>query len=164
MRRKLKRYYGSGDLHFITCSCYQRQPLLGTSQHRDLFLSVLEQMRIRYQFVVAGYVIMPEHIHLLISEPETKNPSTVMQAGHFSKARSGAPPAGLVPRLTRSSYASREKLATRQSLCGALQGWDGREDRGARQASSYPTSLSGPVEDLIDEASRVICSTSSTAA
>jgi putative transposase len=43
---------------------------------------VLERMRERYQFVVVGYVIMPEHIHLLISEPheEENNPSIVMQA------------------------------------------------------------------------------------
>ena len=87
MGRNLKRYYGSGDLHFITCSCYQRQPLLGTPQRRDLFLSVLEGMRIHYQFVVAGYVIMPEHIHLLISEPQEKNPSTVMQALKLGFAR-----------------------------------------------------------------------------
>jgi len=26
----LKRYYGAGDLHFITCSCYQR-PILSSS-------------------------------------------------------------------------------------------------------------------------------------
>ena len=81
MRRNLKRYYGSGDLHFITCSCYQRQPLVGTSQHRDLFLSVLERMRIRYQFVVAGYVIMPEHIQLRSSytSREKCHPSTGMR-------------------------------------------------------------------------------------
>jgi putative transposase len=87
MRRKLKRYYGAGDLHFITCSCYHRQPLLGTPHRRDLFLTVLEQMRARYQFVVAGYVIMPEHIHLLISEPQEKNPSTVVQALKLGFAR-----------------------------------------------------------------------------
>ena len=63
MRRNLKRYYGAGDLHFITCSCYRRQPLLGTPRRRDLLLTVLEQVRKRYQFVVAGYVVMPEHIH-----------------------------------------------------------------------------------------------------
>jgi putative transposase len=80
MRRNLKRYYGAGDLHFITCSCYRRQRLLGTPRRRDLFLTVLEQMRRRYQFVVVGYVVMPEHIHLLISEPQKKNPSTVLQA------------------------------------------------------------------------------------
>jgi putative transposase len=39
---------------------------------------VLEQVRRRYQFVVVGYVVMPEHIHLLISEPQEKDPSTVM--------------------------------------------------------------------------------------
>jgi len=66
----LKRYYGAGDLHFITCSCYQRQPLLGTAQRRNLFLVVLEQVRTRYRFVVLGYVVMPEHFHLLISEPQ----------------------------------------------------------------------------------------------
>jgi REP element-mobilizing transposase RayT len=36
------RYYGAGDLHFITCSCYRRQPLLGTPRRRDLLLTVLE--------------------------------------------------------------------------------------------------------------------------
>ena len=66
MRRNLKRYYGAGDL-LITCSCYRRQPLLGTARRRDLLLTVLEQMRKRYQFVVAGYVVKPEHIHVLIS-------------------------------------------------------------------------------------------------
>jgi REP element-mobilizing transposase RayT len=43
MWRNLKRYSGAGDLHFITCSCYRRQPLLGTARRPDLFLTVLEQ-------------------------------------------------------------------------------------------------------------------------
>ncbi|MGA8431387.1 MAG: transposase [Candidatus Sulfotelmatobacter sp.] len=42
-------------------------------------LSILEQTRQRYRFVVVGYVVMPEHIHLLITEPEVGTPSTVMQ-------------------------------------------------------------------------------------
>lgn len=80
MPPRLRRYYGAGYLHFITTSCYQRQPLLGSSRNRDLFLRVLEQVRRRYGFVVVGYVVMPEHIHLLLSEPERGNPSVVMQA------------------------------------------------------------------------------------
>ena len=76
----LKRYYGAGHLHFITCSCYHRQPWLGSAYRRDLLLSVLEQMRQRYSFVVAGYVVMPEHFHLLISQPQEVSPSTVIQA------------------------------------------------------------------------------------
>jgi len=87
MRQNLKRYYGAGDLHFITCSCYGRQPFLGTARRRDLLLTVLEQVRRRYRFIVAGYVVMPEHIHLLIGEPQEKTLSTVMQALKLGFAR-----------------------------------------------------------------------------
>ena len=80
MPRRLHRYYGAGYLHYITTSCYQRRALLGTRQNRDLFLHVLEQVRKRYHFVVVGYVVMPEHVHLLFSEPERRDPSVVMQA------------------------------------------------------------------------------------
>ncbi len=80
MPRNLKRYYGSGDLHFITASCHQRRPLLDTSERRDLFLSVLERTRRRYRFVVLGYVVMPEHVHLLLSEIRRDSLSAVMQA------------------------------------------------------------------------------------
>jgi putative transposase len=83
----LTRYYGNGDLHFITCSCYRRQPLLGSARRRDLFLTVLEKVRQRYQFVVLGYVVMREHFHLLISEPQERSPSTVMQALKLGFAR-----------------------------------------------------------------------------
>ena len=83
----LKRYYGSGDLHFITSSCYLRQPFLAGAHSRDLFVRVLEHVRQRYQFVVVGYVLMPEHFHLLISEPEKANPSVVIQALKLGVAR-----------------------------------------------------------------------------
>lgn len=76
----LHRCYGQGYLHFTTTSCYRRRPLLDAVSRRDLFLEVLEHVRRRYRFVVVGYVVMPEHVHLLLSEPERGNPSTVMQA------------------------------------------------------------------------------------
>jgi len=79
MTKGLHRYYGSHDLHFITCSCYHRQPQLDTPEHRDLLLSVLEEARQKYRFVVHGYVIMPEHFHLLITEPEQGDLSVVMK-------------------------------------------------------------------------------------
>ena len=80
MPQRLHRYYGAGYLHFITTSCYQRLPLLGSARARDLLVAVLEQVRRRYHFVIVGFVVMPEHVHLLISEPDRGNPSTVMQA------------------------------------------------------------------------------------
>jgi putative transposase len=79
MPRGLHRFYGADHLHFITCSCYRRLPLLHSARSRDRLLSVLEQTRKRFRFVVVGYVVMPEHIHLLLSEPEVGTPSTVMQ-------------------------------------------------------------------------------------
>ena len=79
MPKGLKRYYGNDHLHFLTCSCYHRQPWLGSARGRDLFLQILEQVRQRYSFIVVGYVVMPDHIHLLINEPERGTPSTVMQ-------------------------------------------------------------------------------------
>jgi REP element-mobilizing transposase RayT len=79
MPQGLKRYYGQHHLHYLTCSCYHRQPWLATPRRRDLFSQILEETRRRYGFVVVGYVVMPDHIHLLISEPERGTPSTVMQ-------------------------------------------------------------------------------------
>ena len=87
MPSHLKRYYGAGDLHFITCSCYHREPLLGSAERRDLFLTVLENVRQKYGFVILGYVVMREHFHLLISEPQEQTPSVVMQALKLGFAR-----------------------------------------------------------------------------
>lgn len=75
----LRRYYGHAHLHFITFSCYQRLPGLGQAASRDCFLAELESVRSRYVFAVVGYVVMPEHAHLLLSEPEKSNLSIAMQ-------------------------------------------------------------------------------------
>ncbi len=74
MPKGLKRYYGQDHLHYLTCTCYHREPWLATAGRRDLFVKILEEMRQRYRFVVVGYVVMPEHIHLLLSEPEQGTP------------------------------------------------------------------------------------------
>ena len=79
MKNKLKRYYGRKDLHFITFSCYQRRPLLGSARARDTFVKTLADVRERYPFLLVGYVVMPEHVHLLVSEPTTGTPSKIMQ-------------------------------------------------------------------------------------
>lgn len=76
--RNLHRRYQTGHLHFITSSCYRRRAYL-TPKRRDLFLQIFEQVRRRYRFIVVGYVVMPEHFHLLISEPERGTQSTIMQ-------------------------------------------------------------------------------------
>jgi putative transposase len=67
MLNPLVRYQQTGDLHFVTFSCYRRQPNLHSPSAKDLFQQLLEKMRLRYDFFVNGYVVMPEHVHLLVS-------------------------------------------------------------------------------------------------
>jgi putative transposase len=54
----LRRSYGIGYPRFIRC--HQRRPLLGAPQCRDLFLRIFEETRLRYRFIMVGYVVMPE--------------------------------------------------------------------------------------------------------
>jgi putative transposase len=79
MRNPLKRHYGQGDLHFVTFSCYRRRLLLGTIRARDRFVKVLEEVRCRHGFRLVGYVVMPEHVHLFLSEAAKKSPSEILQ-------------------------------------------------------------------------------------
>jgi putative transposase len=87
MPRGLKRYQQSGDLHFITFSCYHRQPLLARASAKGLFQHALEQTRRQYRFGVTGYVVMPEHVHLLLSEPERATLARALQALKQSVSR-----------------------------------------------------------------------------
>jgi putative transposase len=86
MTTGLVRYQQSGDFHFVTFSCHERRPYLSSKVARDLFERSLETMRIRYHFVVAGYVVMPEHVHLLLGEPATTLLSKAIQALKLSVA------------------------------------------------------------------------------
>jgi putative transposase len=80
MTEGLHRFYGADDLHFLTFSCYRRLPFFTNQAHCDLFLTILERVRRRYRFVVLGYVVMPEHVHLLVSEPQRETLSIAIQA------------------------------------------------------------------------------------
>ena len=83
----LRRFQRAGQLHFITFSCYRRQPKLGAAEARALFERSLEQTRRAYGFGVLGYVAMPEHVHLLVGEPEKSTLATALQALKQSVAR-----------------------------------------------------------------------------
>ncbi len=83
----LKRYQNVGTLYFITFSCYRRQPLLMKHGAAQMFEQALEDARVRYGFFVFGYVVMPEHVHLLLSEPERGALATAIKAMKQSVAR-----------------------------------------------------------------------------
>ena len=82
MPRGLRRYHESGHSHFVTFSCYRRQANFSRGEIYDLFPGCLERMRRRFEMRVYGYVVMPEHVHLLLSEPER---GTLADAIHYLK-------------------------------------------------------------------------------
>src|ERR1700753_215267 len=84
---RLRRLQQTGDSHFITFSCDHRQPSLSTDTAKDVFEQSLETVRERYRFLVYGYVVMPEHVQLLVSEPEESVLSVALQALKVSAAK-----------------------------------------------------------------------------
>ena len=70
MNGKRIRYQQTGEFHFLTFSCFGRRSYLQPVAAMELFEDALERVRLRYLFVVAGYVVMPEHVHLLVNEPK----------------------------------------------------------------------------------------------
>ena len=80
MPSRLKRYQQTGQLHYITFTYYHRLKHLDSAAVRDVFEQTLERARRWYRFQVVGYVVMPEHVHLLMSEPERSNLATALQA------------------------------------------------------------------------------------
>jgi len=65
----LHRFQQSGQSHFVTFSCYQRRRYFATAELFEQFVQTLEDMRRKFQMCIYGYVVMPEHVHLLLNEP-----------------------------------------------------------------------------------------------
>jgi putative transposase len=76
----LKRFHATRQLHYLTFSCYKRRPNFQTVESRSTFESALERVRQRYGLCVYGYVVMPEHVHMLVSEPERGTLARAMQS------------------------------------------------------------------------------------
>jgi putative transposase len=85
--------YGKGHLHLIACTCYQKQPKLAEEKHRDVFVRLLEELRVKFRFAVVGYVVMPDHFRLLMREPEidtAANAVEMLQARYRRRYNSSA--------------------------------------------------------------------------
>jgi REP-associated tyrosine transposase len=65
-RKHCRRYNDPGHVHALTFSCVHRQPFLNKDRSRKWFIDAVERARTKHHFHVWAYVIMPEHVHLLI--------------------------------------------------------------------------------------------------
>src|SRR3981189_1428884 len=87
----LTRFHHSGQSHFVTFCCYHRRRLFTTDANRRIFESALERVRRSFRLQVYGYVVMPEHVHLLLSEPQ-RDMSSERTAPLKPKAGLNGPP------------------------------------------------------------------------
>jgi REP element-mobilizing transposase RayT len=105
----LKRFQKAEALHFITFSCFHRFPLLDSPGSKDTVEAVLELTRARHQARVYAYVLMPEHVHLLINEP----PSILLAGISHSPPKIVAPVSR--PAVQRASWPSMRPRQVRNS-------------------------------------------------
>ncbi len=65
-RKTRQRFDEPGQARELTFSCYRRFALLSRDRTREWFIEELAAARGKWSFDLWAYVIMPEHVHLLI--------------------------------------------------------------------------------------------------
>ncbi len=79
-RKKRQSYDVPGHAHFLTFSCYRRRTYLETDVAKDAFVECLVASKKRLGFEVIAYVVMPEHVHLLVFPREGLKVRSVLQS------------------------------------------------------------------------------------
>ena len=80
--RKTRRTYNTyGHAREITFSCFRRMPLLSRDRTRQWLVEAIDKARARLSFDVWAYVVMPEHVHiLLLPRNESAEIAPILQA------------------------------------------------------------------------------------
>ena len=68
---RLRHYDHLNTARFVTFSCYRRHKLLTSPGVIMVFLHTLQSIRARYAIRIFGYVVMLEHIHLVLHPPDS---------------------------------------------------------------------------------------------
>lgn len=84
---RLRHFDELGTARFITFSCYRRMNYFTENQSKELFIKYLDSVRLKYDFQIYGYVIMPEHIHLVIYPRKTMHLGLVIREIKSKMAR-----------------------------------------------------------------------------
>jgi putative transposase len=67
IEKRRRRYDEPGEARELTFSCYRHYPFLSRERTREWFREALEDARLQFGFQLWAYVLMPEHVHLLIN-------------------------------------------------------------------------------------------------
>jgi putative transposase len=74
-----RRYYSESHFHYLTTSTYRRTRIFDSERFKHQFVTTLAELRTELGFRILGYVLMPEHFHLLLWPSEHANPSQILQ-------------------------------------------------------------------------------------
>ena len=66
----LRHFDNLGTARFVTFSCYRHLPGLTSIHARNLFIEHLDAARKKHRFQLLGYVVMPDHVHLVLYPPD----------------------------------------------------------------------------------------------
>ena len=94
---KLTHYDGTCHARFVTFSCYRRLPFLNDIRAREILIEEIDRSRSKHGFKLFGYVLMPEHVHLVLSPAENMKLGLVIReikslsAKRYFSLTSGAP-------------------------------------------------------------------------
>ena len=65
-RKTIRHFHEPGDLHELTFSCYRRMQLLTNNIWREMLCRSIDKAMTRWNFRLVAFVLMPEHVHLLV--------------------------------------------------------------------------------------------------
>jgi len=116
MPSRLRRHDEFGHIHFITFSCYRRLRFFQDDSIRRTFVDAMRLTREKHGIRWIGYVIMPEHVHLLVlpQVPRTDQPVPISIILQHLKGASGR----LGKQALREVWRRKRTLGTR-----ALDTW-----------------------------------------
>jgi putative transposase len=97
---KLRHYDNLGTARFVTFSCYRRLPALNDCLAKKKLIECIDEVRQRHSFRLLGYVVMPEHVHLVLHPSDGMRLGLVVReikslsARRYFAKRSAGPPTG----------------------------------------------------------------------
>ena len=67
IHRKMRKVINApGEAHELTFSCFRRRKFLSKDRTREYFISAVQQARQTHRFHLWAYVLMPEHVHMIV--------------------------------------------------------------------------------------------------
>ncbi len=66
---KLRHFDDEGTARFVTFNCYRNLPALDNCRAKEIVVKYIDNAREKHHFKLLGYVIMPNHVHLVVHPP-----------------------------------------------------------------------------------------------